>query len=181
MRPLLSLALRAFPRAFRERFGAGMLEVMLADYDRARARGRARALVFVVATVVDALVEGVCERVEATWIDPEARARARRWQVKAMLEAWKLDFVFAARSLAHAVGLKFLAVQMRPMGIGANAWIFSVVEAVVLKSLPYPNAERVVDIGGTAPGWDMPEQFGVPDELYFEYREIVPALEDLGL
>src|SRR5690606_33802300 len=102
MRPLLALALRAFPRAFRERFGAGMLEVMLADYDRARARGRARALVFVVATVVDALVDGVCGRGEAAWIDPGARARARTRAVKAMLEAWTLDFVFAARSLARA-------------------------------------------------------------------------------
>ena len=181
MRPLLSLALRAFPRAFRERFGAGMLEVMLADYDRTRARGRARALVFVVATVVDALVEGVCERVEATWIDPEARARARRWQVKAMLEAWKLDFVFAARSLARAPGFTFVVVLTLALAIGANAAIFSVVEAVLLKPLPYPNADRLVHIVGTAPGTDMPERFGVPDELYFEYRESVPALEDLGL
>jgi predicted permease len=55
------------------------------------------------------------------------------------------------------------------------------VKAVLLRPLPFPNADRLVDIGGTAPGTDLPEQFGVPDELYFEYREAVPALEELGL
>ena len=34
-----------------------------------------------------------------------------------------------------------------------------------------PNADRLVSIAGTAPGTDQPEEFGVPDELYFEYRE----------
>jgi predicted permease len=38
-----------------------------------------------------------------------------------------------------------------------------------------------VAIAGTAPGTDQPAEFGVADELYFEYRESVPALEDIGL
>jgi hypothetical protein len=41
---------------------------------------------------------------------------------------------------------------------------------VLLDPLPLPNADRLVHIGGTAPGTDQPEEFGVPDELYFEYR-----------
>lgn len=181
MRLLFAVALRAFPRAFRERFGAGMLDVMLADYDRARTRGRVQACVFVVATVLDAFAQGVCERIEPTWIDPEARARARRWQVKAVLEAWKRDFAFAARSLARAPGFTLVVVLTLALAIGANTAIFSVVKAVLLEPLPFPNADRLVHIGGTAPGTDLPEALGVPDELYFEYRESVPALEDLGL
>ena len=148
---------------------------MLADYDLARARGRARACAFVVATVLDALVEGVWERIAPAWMDPEARARARRWQVKAMLEAWKRDFAFAVRSLSRAPGFTLVVVATLALAIGANTAIFSVVKAVLLEPLPFPNADRLVHIGGTAPGTDQPREFGVPDELYFEYRESVPA------
>ncbi|HEX7089142.1 MAG TPA: ABC transporter permease [Longimicrobiales bacterium] len=131
--------------------------------------------------MVDALVEGVYERIAPAWTDPEARARARRWHVKAMLEAWKRDFAFAARSLSRAPGFTAVVVATLALAIGANAAIFSVVKAVLLEPLPFPNADRLVHIGGTAPGTDLPQEFGVPDELYFEYRENVPALEDLGL
>jgi predicted permease len=66
------------------------------------------------------------------------------------------------------------------LAIGANTAIFSVVKAVLLEPLPFPNAERLVHIGGTAPGTEQPAEFGVPDELYLEYRDNVPALEDVG-
>jgi len=67
------------------------------------------------------------------------------------------------------------------LAIGANAAIFSIIKPVLLAPLPYPNADRLVHIGGTAPGTDQPEEFGVPDELFFEYRESVPAIEDAAL
>jgi predicted permease len=67
------------------------------------------------------------------------------------------------------------------LAIGANTAIFSVVKAVLLAPLPFPHADRLVHIGGTAPGTDQPEELGVPDELYVEYRESVPGLEDSGL
>ena len=36
-------------------------------------------------------------------------------------------------------------------------------------------------MAGVAPGTDLPDEVGVPDELYFEYRETVPGLEDMGV
>jgi predicted permease len=98
-----------------------------------------------------------------------------------MVEAWKRDLAFAARSLSRAPGFTLVVVATLALAIGANTAIFSVVKAVLLEPLPFPNADRLVHIGGTAPGMDLPQEFGVPDELYFEYRESVPALEDLGL
>src|SRR6187551_625165 len=95
-------------------------------------------------------------------------------------EAWIRDLAYAARSLARAPGFTLVVVATLALAIGANAAIFSVVKGVLLEPLPFPNADRLVDIGGTAPGTDLPEQFGVPDELYVEYRG-VPALEELGL
>ena len=101
--------------------------------------------------------------------------------MKAQLEKWLKDFVHAGRSLIRAPGFTLVVVVTLALAIGANAAIFSVVDAVLLEPLPFPHANRLIHIGGTAPGTDQPEEFGVPDELYFEYRAAVPALEDLAL
>jgi predicted permease len=101
--------------------------------------------------------------------------------VKQGLERWIREFRHAARSLGRAPGFTLVVVATLALAIGANAAIFSVVNAVLLAPLPYPHAGRLVHIGGTAPGTDQPEEFGVPDELYFEYRESVPGLEDIAL
>ena len=98
-----------------------------------------------------------------------------------MLQRWTKDFIYAGRSLGRAPGFTLVVVATLALAIGANATIFSVVNAVLLEPLPFPHADRLVHIGGTAPGTDQPEELGVPDELYFEYRESVPALEDIAL
>jgi putative ABC transport system permease protein len=97
------------------------------------------------------------------------------------MQKWIRDFRHAARSLARAPGFTLVVLATLALAIGANATIFSVVNAVLLEPLPYPHADRLVHIGGSAPGTDQPEEIGVPDELYFEYRESAPALEDLAL
>src|SRR6476619_731666 len=116
------------------------------------------------------------------WRRAQRNARVRwRWQVKATLETWIRDFRHAARSLVRTPGFTLTVVATLALAIGANAAIFSVIRPVLLEPLPFPNADRLVHIGGTAPGTDQPEELGVPDELYFAYRESVPAIEDLGL
>jgi len=108
-------------------------------------------------------------------------ALVRRWNVSSTLEAWVRDFRHAARSLARAPMFAAVVIVTLAFAIGANTAIFSVVQAVLLEPLPFPNADRLVSIRGTAPGTSLPEDLGVPDELYFEYRASVPALEDLGI
>jgi hypothetical protein len=97
------------------------------------------------------------------------------------LDTWRKDFTHAARSLLRAPGFTLVVIVTLALAIGANAAIFSVVNPVLLSPLPFPHADRLVHIGGTAPGTDQPPEFGVPDELYFEYRETVPGIEDAGL
>jgi putative ABC transport system permease protein len=97
------------------------------------------------------------------------------------VESWIRDFRHSARSLARTPGFTLTVVATLALAIGANASIFSVVKAVLLEPLPYPNADRLVHIGGTAPGTDQPDEFGVADELYFAYRDTVPAIEDAGI
>jgi putative ABC transport system permease protein len=102
-------------------------------------------------------------------------------RLKALLERWTRDFAHAARSLARAPGFTLIVVATLALPVGASTAIFSLVKVVLLERLPYPNADRLVHIAGTAPGTDQPEEFGVPDELYFEYRDSARGIEDIGL
>ena len=97
------------------------------------------------------------------------------------MDLWIRDFKHAGRGLLRAPGFTLVVVATLALAIGANATIFSVVNAVLLEPLPYPNADRLVHIAGTAPGTDQPAEMGVPDELYFEMRESAPAIEDLAI
>jgi len=97
-----------------------------------------------------------------------------------MLHAWIKDLTYAARSLSRAPGFTLVAVVTLALAIGATTAIFSVVDAVLLGGVPYANADRLVVIRGSAPGTNLPEEFGVPDELYVQYREQAGLLEDAG-
>jgi predicted permease len=73
-----------------------------------------------------------------------------------------------------------IAVATLAIGIGANTAIFSVIEGVLLKPLPYPQAERLVALDHNAPGINL-ERTGMAPFLYYTYREQNKTLEDVGM
>ena len=76
------------------------------------------------------------------------------------LEAWKRDFMHAARALRRTPGFTVVTVLTLALAIGSNAAIVSVVDTVLLDPLNFPDADQLVVIRASAPGTDQPEEFG---------------------
>ena len=75
-----------------------------------------------------------------------------------------------ARTLATRPGYTVVAALTLALGIGATVAIFTVVYAVLLRPLPYPDSDRIVTIRHHAPGLDLPELQSSPG-LIAIYRE----------
>lgn len=90
------------------------------------------------------------------------------------------DVKIAARRLARTPGFTFAAEATLALGIGATAAIFSIVDAVLLRPLPYPDSGRLVTLEHAAPGLNLPTLNMAPS-LYFTYKEESRAFESLAL
>ena len=62
------------------------------------------------------------------------------------MNAWLQDFRYALRTLRKNFGLTLVIVASLAIGIGANSAIFSVMNALLLRPLPYAHPDRLANI-----------------------------------
>ena len=84
------------------------------------------------------------------------------------------------RRLSRAPLFTAITLVTLAIGVGANTVIFSVVEGVLLKPLPYPHAEQLIGVWHTAPGINI-KDLNMAPSIYFIDREQNTTLQDIGV
>ena len=137
MTRLYRLLLFLFPPAFRRRFGDDMAAVFEDRWRAARADGIAGECAFLIRAAADTVNHGLAERRAARAVE---RSHGMMWGSVVQ------DVSYGLRSFRRRPGFTAAAVATLALGIGANVAVFSVVRAVMLPDLPYPDPDRITNL-----------------------------------
>jgi putative ABC transport system permease protein len=132
--------LRWYPSHFRRVYAQEMSDAFDARLRVTRASGRWRALGFMARNYADG-VAGIC----AEWV--AALGSQRPSDIR-------LDLRYAWRSLLSRPGFSLVIVLTLALAIGANAAMFSALQAVLFNRLPFADPDRIVVLGEYAPSID---------------------------
>src|SRR5580692_7820125 len=83
------------------------------------------------------------------------------------------DLRYALRQLRKSPGFVTVVIVTLTLGIGVNTAIFNVIEAVVLRTLPFADADRLVWLNGKMPQTD---DAGVSPADFLDYRDANASL-----
>jgi predicted permease len=90
------------------------------------------------------------------------------------------DLRFAMRTLRKNAGLTSVIVLSLAIGIGANTAIFSVVDALLLKPLPYPHPDRLAVLWLRSPGIGIPQDWPSPGQ-YIDIQTQNHSFEEMSI
>jgi putative ABC transport system permease protein len=144
------LLLLAFPAGIRREFGEDMAAMFANQIDETRARRASVARLWLLA-LADALFHGAGERFGAR--------KPPRWRWRSYMRALYQDVRYACRMCARQPGMTMVVVLTLALGIGANAALFSAVNAILLRRLPYTDPDRLVML------WEKRPAEGVLDNV----------------
>jgi len=106
------------------------------------------------------------------------------WQWPA-LESILADLKFTLRRLRKSPGFAVTVLLTLAIGIGANTAVFSVINSILIKPLPYPDSERLVALWLAAPGAgglsNFQDGLRLSPSMYFTFREHNRTFDSLGI
>ena len=105
------------------------------------------------------------------------RKRDREMRLALWLEEFRDDVIFALRQLRSAPAFALVAITTLALGIGANSAIFALVDATLLRPLPYAEPDRLVTIWETATA--TPRGFASPPNM-LDWRARNTTLERIA-
>src|SRR5215210_636265 len=95
-----------------------------------------------------------------------------------MADLWK-DLRYALRTWRKNPGFTLIVLLTVALSVGATTAIFSVINGVLLKPLPYPEPDRVVILWSSNPGIGLP-QFSVSPHDYVDWKQQARSFEAMG-
>src|ERR1051325_3914714 len=96
----------------------------------------------------------------------------RERTVRELLHTGRADTRYALRQLRRNPTLSVVAILCFALGIGANTSIFSVVDAVLFRPLPFPRDDRLVIVGERLPAFGSGNMFAISAPEYIDYRTL---------
>ena len=96
--------------------------------------------------------------------------------------AWR-DVRLGVRALVHSPIFTAVTVLSLALGIGANTAIFSVVNGLLLRPLPYPESDQIVHVWHTPPQQSFPglDRFSVSPANYIDWKTQSSTFEQMAV
>src|SRR6267143_2928904 len=96
------------------------------------------------------------------------------------MESFNSQLKHVLRRLGRAPMFTVITLITLAAGVGGNTVVFSVLEGVLLKPLPYPKPDELIGVWHTAPGIQL-KDFDMSPSDYFIYREQNRNMQDIGM
>jgi predicted permease len=171
----------AYPAGFRRVHGEDATDVFVDLVRHARRRGSPALLALALRTVPAVVRGGLEERcaaraAQAITLDPDTGRRGRPWSPDMLAT----ELSQSVRGLLHRPMFALTAVLTLALGLGATTAVFSVVDTVLLRPLPYPDSEDLVVISHPVPAYAS-GNWPLSQAGYFYFREHADTLQDVGV